>query len=65
MNKDEAVKLLNDNGYQAKRKDGIVIVESDNQNDFKKIGRILKKAGYKESYGWRKVNGEKQEAEAE
>ena len=55
MNKDEAAAFLSGKGYDAKIIDGVVTVLSGNRSDYDKIGRVLKKAGYRASYGWRKV----------
>ena len=64
ISKSEAVKILTDKKYAAYEKDGLIIIESDDCKDFQRMGRILKKAGYRCSYGWRKKK-EIRESEAE
>ena len=65
ISKSEAVRLLTDKKYAAYEKDGLIIIESDDSKDFQRMGRILKKAGYNCSYGWKKKKTEIGEAEAE
>ena len=54
MSKDEAVTILRNNGYSAETINGIVYIESTNESDFKRACRIIKKAGYNNSLGWKK-----------
>ena len=53
VSKEDAKQLLIDKGFNAMIVDGVVEVVSPDYRDADKMGRILKKAGYKESYGWR------------
>lgn len=59
MSKDNAVSLLREQGYKADSINGVVYVESDNPADFGKVYKLLQKAGYTNSYGWKK-RGEEQ-----
>lgn len=53
MSKDEAVSLLISKGYNARLIDGVVEIESTDPKDCDRMNRILKKAGYTASRGWR------------
>jgi hypothetical protein len=54
MSKEDAKQLLIDKGFNAMIVDGVVEVVSPDYRDADKMGRILKKAGYNNSFGWRK-----------
>ena len=54
MTKDEAVSLLVSNGFNAQLVNGSVEIVSEDQKDFEKGKKILRKAGYSSSYGWKK-----------
>ena len=54
MSKDNAVSLLRNQGYKADSIGGVVYIESDNERDFKRGVTMLKKAGYTDSFGWKK-----------
>ena len=53
MTKDEAVELLKEKGLNASLKDGSVMVESPDFKDCEKMHKILKKAGYNATCGWK------------
>ena len=53
MSKEDAKQLLIDKGMNAVITDGVVEVISADYRDVDKMGKILKKAGYKDSYGWK------------
>ena len=53
MSKEEAVSLLISKGYDAKLIDGCVEIETPDYKDSDRMRRILKKAGYTASYGWK------------
>lgn len=61
MSKDEAVVFLRNNGYSAETINGIVYIESTNESDFKRASKILKKAGYESSFGWKQESKNEQE----
>ena len=52
MSKEDAKQLLIEQGMNAMIIDGVVEVVSADYHDVDKMGKILKKAGYEESYGW-------------
>jgi len=58
VSKEDAKQLLIDKGMNATIIDGVVEVISPDYRDVDKMGKILKKAGYKESYGWRMTHSE-------
>ena len=49
---DDAAQLLNSKGFQAQVIDGAVEICTESHEDYEKMRRILKKAGYNGSYGW-------------
>jgi len=53
MTKENAVELLISKGYDAKLIDGVVEIETPDIKDADRMNRILKKAGYNASAGWR------------
>jgi hypothetical protein len=53
VTKEDARQLLIDKGMNAVIVDGVVEVVSADYKDADRMGKILKKAGYKDSYGWR------------
>lgn len=61
MSKEEAVVFLRNNGYSAETINGIVYIESTNESDFKRASKILKKAGYENSFGWKQESKNEQE----
>ncbi len=57
ITKEQAVELLEKNGYTVSHDNGVPVVRSANREDYEIVGKILKKAGYECSYGWKKVVG--------
>lgn len=53
MTKDDAVTLLKSKGFDAKLIDGVVEIETPDVKDADRMNRILRKAGYTASAGWR------------
>lgn len=53
MTKEKAVELLMSKGYDAKLIDGVVEIETPDIKDADRMHRILKKAGYNASVGWK------------
>jgi hypothetical protein len=53
MNKEDAMKLLREKGFDPKYEDDTIMIVTDDGKDVDRMSRILKKAGYRESYGWR------------
>ncbi len=51
ISKDEAVRLLNENGYKAVYDKGLVLVQWVNDRTYKDVSAFLKSHGYDMSYG--------------
>lgn len=50
MNKEDAMKLLREKGFDPTYEDDTIMIVTDDGKDVDRMSRILKKAGYKESY---------------
>ena len=65
MDKSDAISLLIAKGYNASLNDGMVIIESPDRKDFERGKKILKKAGYNQSFGWKLNNSPEADANDE
>ena len=55
MSKDEMVEILKEHGYPAENVDGVVYVRKAlSKKEVRDVQRILRKAGYNQSYGYRR-----------
>ena len=65
MGKDDAVRLLNEQGYEAENIDGVVTVylppETDADKFEKGMSKLLRDSGYGASYGIRSGKGGRDE----
>ena len=57
ITKEQAVELLEKNGYTVSYDNGVPVVKSENREDYETVGKMLKKAGYECSFGWKKIAG--------
>jgi len=65
MTKDEMAAVLVEAGYKAEVTDGVVYIhQALTKKEVKNVQSILRKAGYKESYGYRRQPSCKSRAKA-